>query len=49
MGTASFAIWNMKKTVIAIATSAWGAGFIIQIQGKPLAEVQNPIFNVLRY
>ncbi|KAI0267626.1 hypothetical protein BGY98DRAFT_1101885 [Russula aff. rugulosa BPL654] len=26
------AIWNMKKIVIAIATSVWGAGFISQIQ-----------------
>jgi hypothetical protein len=36
MRTASFAIWNMKKIVIAIAASAWGAGFIFQIQSKPL-------------
>ena len=36
MGTASIAIWNMKKIVIAIATGAWGTGFIFQIQSKPL-------------
>ena len=36
MDTASLAIWNMKKIIIAIATSAWGAGFIFQIQSKPL-------------
>ena len=36
MGTASFAIWNMKKIVIAIATGAWVTGFIFQIQSKPL-------------
>jgi hypothetical protein len=36
MGTTSLAIWNMKKIVIAMATSAWGAGFIFQIQSKPL-------------
>lgn len=36
MGTVSLAIWNMKKVVIAMATSAWGIGFISQIQSKPL-------------
>lgn len=33
---ASFAIWNMNKIVIAIATSAWGTSIISQIQSKPL-------------
>ena len=36
MGTLSLAIWNMKKPIIAIATVAWGASSIFQIQGKPL-------------
>jgi hypothetical protein len=36
MGTASLAIWNMKKLVIAIATGTWGTGVIFQIQSKPL-------------
>jgi hypothetical protein len=36
MGTASLAIWNMKKIVIAIATGAWAAGFILRIRSKPL-------------
>jgi hypothetical protein len=35
MNTASLAIWNMKKIVIAIASSTWGVGFIFQIQSKP--------------
>jgi hypothetical protein len=36
MGTASLAIWNMKKLVTAIATGAWGTGVIFEIQSKPL-------------
>jgi len=34
--TASLAIWNMKKMIIAIATGTWGAGVVFQIQSKPL-------------
>ena len=36
MGTASLAIWNMKKIIIAIATGAWVADVVFQIQSKPL-------------
>jgi hypothetical protein len=36
MATASLAIWNMKKLVIAIASGALGTGVIFQIQSKPL-------------
>jgi hypothetical protein len=52
MSTASVAIWNMEKLVIAIATGTWGTGVIFQIQSKPLppfGEVQNPILNVPWY
>jgi hypothetical protein len=36
MVSASLAIWNMKKLVIAIAAGAWVTGVIFQIQSKPL-------------
>jgi hypothetical protein len=42
MGTASVAIWNKKKIIIAIAGDAWAINVIFQIQGKllPSAEGQ---------
>jgi len=43
MGTASLAIWNMKKIVIVIATGAWGAGVIFQIQSKPPSTLRRKL------
>jgi hypothetical protein len=34
MGTASLAIWNKKKIIVAIAAGAWGINIIFQIQCK---------------
>ena len=44
MGTASLAIWDKKKIIIAIAGGAWGINLIFQIQGKllPSAMVRIP-------
>ena len=52
-GTTSFAIWNKRKIIIAVAAAAWGINVIFQIQCKLLlsAEVQKlPLMSyILRF
>ena len=36
-GTASLAIWDRKKIIMAIAGGAWAINVIFQIQGKLLS------------
>ena len=42
-GTASLAIWNKKKIIIAIAVGAWVINVIFEIQCKLLPSVKSHI------